>query len=91
MSLISSVVRVCWLRGFVDQREEDAVKMAAHGLFLLINLEGGVRAWGWEAKNKPWRRAMRLTLITAYDVLDIVSIALCGAHIYAELIAQEVE
>lgn len=26
--------------------------MAAHGVFLLINPEGGVRAWGWGNKNK---------------------------------------
>lgn len=40
VSLISSVVRVL----AVEQRGEDAVKMAAYGVFLLINPEGGVRA-----------------------------------------------
>lgn len=44
VSLISSVVRVCFPS--VEQREEDPVKMAAHGVFLLINFEGGVRARG---------------------------------------------
>lgn len=39
VSLISSVVRVRWLTGFlsVERHGEDAVKMAAHGVFLLIN------------------------------------------------------
>lgn len=54
VSLISSMVRVCWLTGFpsVEQCGEDAVKMAAHGVSLLINPEGGVRAWGWGVKKQ---------------------------------------
>lgn len=38
-------MRVCRLAGFVGQMEEDAVKMSAHGVFMLINPEGGVDAW----------------------------------------------
>lgn len=52
---------------------EDAVKMAAHGVFLLINHEGGVKAWGWgtkkkqmKKKKKTWRKAVQFTLIAAY-------------------------
>lgn len=53
MSLISSVVRVCWLAGFpsVKQHGEGTVKMAAHGVFLLINPEGGIKARGGELKK----------------------------------------
>lgn len=84
----------------MEQSGEDAVKMAAHGVFLLINPEGGVRAWGWGAKvkgekktlknKKLGRKAMLFTLITAY-VLSIAFITLSGAHTYAKLISQEVE
>lgn len=48
---------------------------------------------GSEKKKKPFKnleKAVQLTLITAY-VLSIAFITLCGAHIYAKLIAQEVE
>lgn len=62
--------------------------MAARGV--PINLEGGVRAQSWEAKNKPWKKAVQFTLITVY-VLRIAFIALCGTHTYAKVIAQEVE
>lgn len=95
VSLISSMVRVCWLTGFphVEQSGGDAVKIAAHGVFLLINPEVGVRAWGWGVKNKnkkSWEKAVQFTLITAY-VLSIVFITLCGVHTYVRLIAQEVK
>lgn len=54
MSLISGMVRACRLAGFsFFFFGEDAVKMSAHGMFLLINPESGVRNWGWGAKNKP--------------------------------------
>lgn len=54
VSLISSVVRVWWLAGSpsVEQSGEDAVKMAAHGVFLLINPDGGVRVWGVGSKTE---------------------------------------
>lgn len=54
VSLISSMVRVCCLTGFphVEQSGEDAVKITAHGVFLLINPEVDVRAWGWGVKTK---------------------------------------
>lgn len=65
VSLISSTVRVCCLTGFphVEQSGEDAVKIAAHGVFLPINPEVGVRAWGWGVKNKnsKKRKAVQFT------------------------------
>lgn len=55
VSLISSVARVRWLAGFpsVKQHGVGAVKMAAGGVFLLINPEGGV-------KEKHRRKVLQL-------------------------------
>lgn len=73
---------------------EDAVKMAAHGVFLLINPGGGVRAWegggaGKKTKSKQAGIAVQLTPITvcAEDCFYFGA----HTHTYAKLIAQEVE
>ncbi len=70
---------------------EDAVKMAAHRVFLLINPEGGVRAWGLGAKEKQKPGESSAIHSDSAYVLSVAFISLCGAHIYAKLIAQEVE
>lgn len=99
VSLISSVVRVWGLAGSstVELSGKDVVKMAAHSVLLLINLEGGVKAgrggWGVAKRRREKKRrqkAVQFTLITTY-VLSIAFIVLCGAHTYAKLIAQEVK
>lgn len=58
---------------------EDAVKRVAHGVFLLINPEGGVKAWGWSAtkKQKHQREAAQLPLMTPY----VLRVAFCGTHL----------
>lgn len=69
------------------------MKMAAPGVFLLINSEGGVRFWGAVGAGKrksDGRKVLKSTLISASEP-NISSRTVCGVHAHTKLIAQEVE
>lgn len=77
----------------VKQSWENAKKMAAHGVFLLINPEGGVgfgEAVEGEKRKNERRKVLKSTLISASEP-NISSRTVCGVHTHAKLIAQEVE